>query len=259
VQRWELDIGWVWIFMSVIMILLLNLSGVVLVFSKSQILSGIQSPFIIEASTIAFIETVSRTIIALTITIGSYLLYQSIRGSHGIKFKLSPVFPVVEEGISDAPKFKMPPGYIYLLKESHGCRFMAVDVFIDLVMHNEAGLYITRKYPPKVRDELGLRKTPIFWLTRDRDYKFSLNPADMVSIIEVIRDFISKSERSVVFLEGIEYLIVQNDLDSVIKFIESLDDSISKTNSKVIISVDPSAIDEKGLHLLERELKEFIP
>ncbi|MCX6694692.1 MAG: DUF835 domain-containing protein [Candidatus Altiarchaeota archaeon] len=205
-------VGWMWIFMSVIMILLLNISGIVLLFSKSQIaFGGLNRLFIFDTGTLAFIGTLSRTIIAISVTVGSYLLYVSIRGVPGFKFKLTPVVPQVEEGVDSEAKFKLEKGYMYMIKESYGSRLFAIDVFMDLVMHSEAGLYITRKYPPKIRDELGLRKTPIFWLSRDREYKYAINPADLVGLSEIMKEFIAKSDSSIVFLEGIEYLITQND------------------------------------------------
>jgi len=252
------DRGWVWIFMAVIMILLLNISGVILLFSESEIKIGtLNKIFKFTIGEISLLSTLARSIIAISITIGSYLLLRSINNERGFKFKLAPVIPVAEEGSSVAARFDLTSGASYLIKEYHGAKYGAVDVFLDLVMHNEAGLYITRKYPPKLREDLGLRKTPIFWLSRDKDYEYTINPSDFISLTEVIKEFIKKSDKSVVFLEGIEYLIVQNDFDSVIKFLESLNDSVSKSNSKLIIAIDPSALDSQHMHILERELKEF--
>jgi len=253
------DIGWVWIFMAVLMILFLNLGSIVLLFSRSQVyFGGLGTVFKFDASTISFMSTIARSIIALTITIGSYLLYKSIKGRDGVKFRLTPVIPVMEEdGSKVEAKFKLEPGCNYLVKEFSEGKLKAIDIFLDTVMHNEAGLYITRKYPPKLREELGLRKTPIFWLSRDKDYKDVINPSDLVSLTEVVKGFISKSDRCVVFLEGLEYLVVQNDFESVLKLIQSLDDSFTKTKSNLIVSVDPTAFDSRNIHLLERELKDF--
>ena len=97
------DRGWVWIFMAVIMILLLNISGVILLFSESEIKIGtLNKIFKFTIGEISLLSTLARSIIAISITIGSYLLLRSINNERGFKFKLAPVIPVAEEGSSVA-------------------------------------------------------------------------------------------------------------------------------------------------------------
>ena len=56
-------------------------------------------------------------------------------------------------------------------------------------------------------------------------------------------------------LDGLEYLISNNAFNPVLRFLRRLIDKISETESILLISVSPKAINEQELKLLEREMK----
>lgn len=60
-------------------------------------------------------------------------------------------------------------------------------------------------------------------------------------------------------LEGIEYLMVNNPMGKVLKFIYALRDEAAAGNVKVLIPVDPITMDIRDLALLERECEVLIP
>jgi len=60
----------------------------------------------------------------------------------------------------------------------------------------------------------------------------------MVELSHTIKEFIKKTGNGVVLLEGLEYLITQNDYRDVLKFVQSLSDSIAVSNSCLIVPVD---------------------
>ncbi len=67
--------------------------------------------------------------------------------------------------------------------------------------------------------------------------------------------FVSGKEDSVVLLDGLEYLLVQNDPQKVVKFIQVLVDSASVHHSKLLISFDVKAVNEAVRALITRDLQ----
>jgi hypothetical protein len=66
-----------------------------------------------------------------------------------------------------------------------------------------------------------------------------------------------KEERNTMLLSGIEYLILQNNFDSVLKLIQLLRDHAAITGTILIIPVSPGTVEKKELKLIERELEVF--
>jgi archaellum biogenesis ATPase FlaH len=55
--------------------------------------------------------------------------------------------------------------------------------------------------------------------------------------------------------DGLEYLIVHNDFDRVLKFLHSLRDEIAVQNSRLIISLNPKTLTGKKVALLSKDLR----
>jgi len=253
--RRKQDVGWAWIFVAVLTVLLLNISGLMFVFSDETVAVGATRVLKFDLKTITLINTLSRTIIAVSTTIGAYLIYTSV-GKPG-KFTLS-IEPVSEAHVGGKSKYDLKPGTSYFIETGKGDGGVAAELFTDLVKHGVQGLCITRTYPPKMRQQYGLQRTPIVWMTKERGYDESIEPDSLISFSHTVKEFIFKSQDCVVLIDGIEYLISQNNFDDVLKIIQSIDDVVMQKNARLVISADPSALDERQLHLLKRELNEYI-
>ena len=148
------------------------------------------------------------------------------------------------------PKYYMRKG-IYLIKESkaeHSFR-----VFVDTISMGAKGLCITRQYPQAVREKYGLKMTPILWLSTVQGEN-NIEPTKIERLSSVINDFISKSDDSIVLLDGLEYLITHNDFHSVLRLMNFISEGITMKKSCLVISVNPLAFKEKELALLERDV-----
>ena len=128
------------------------------------------------------------------------------------------------------------------------------DIFVDQVTHNIPGLCITRQYPATVRQEWGLEKTPIIWLSNQLG-KVYVNPSNIGILGDTIIRFIEKTDDSVVMIDGIEFLIVNNGFDKVLKMIHRVTEVVMEYRSRLIISIDPRALDTRELALLERNME----
>ena len=56
-------------------------------------------------------------------------------------------------------------------------------------------------------------------------------------------------------LQGLEYLIVQNNYHSALKFLQLVRDQIAIYDSVMIATISPSTLSEKDLKLIEREME----
>jgi hypothetical protein len=65
---------------------------------------------------------------------------------------------------------------------------------------------------------------------------------------------IKSGKPPVAILEGLEYLVSNNDFKKVLRFIEALHETVTLHKALGILPVNPSAMDEKELQLLEQEM-----
>ena len=56
-------------------------------------------------------------------------------------------------------------------------------------------------------------------------------------------------------IDGVEFLIVNNGFDKVLKMIHRITEVVMEFKSRVIISVDPRALDVREMALLERNME----
>ena len=234
--------GWIWLSVAVLGILLFNISSIYVVVRNDPVYE--------------LMNIIGRSIIAISMTVGAYLLYSPMK--KGVLYTFVPVTPVAEkEGEKTNLMDIVTVGHSYLIQEEKPEK--ATDVFVNLVTHGTHGLYITRRYPKEVRDAYNLKVTPIIWLTHEKTDEGHINPTDIVELSHTIKEFIKKTSDGVVLMDGLEYLITQNDYKDILKFIQSLSDSIAVSSSRLIIPIDPSSLDEQQFHLLKRDMKVLEP
>ncbi|MFC2153889.1 DUF835 domain-containing protein [Candidatus Altiarchaeota archaeon] len=256
--------GWQWLFVASLGILLFNLTSLYLLFNVGDV-AAIFKRFDLNIGNFEFLRSVDvrvletfnilgRTIIVFAMTIGAYLLYAPMQ--EGQTYSFVPVKPALEKKSARKRRYFIEKGSSYLVKEEKPEQ--SSQIFVDFVTHGVHGLYITRRFPDKVKEEYNLRKTPIIWLCREEsDYKQVINPRDLVGLSHTIREFVKKTKDGIILLDGLEYLASQNSFPEVLRTMQSLDDTLASSNSRLLIPYDDSAFDEKQLHLLNREIPDL--
>ncbi len=169
---------------------------------------------------------------------------------HRYKFLLAPV----AEHVSTEPAcYTLNPGHLYLVREERPVK--ALEVFKDLVTHGAHGLAFTRTHPQKLRESLGLDKTPVLWLGET-------SPQEGVQVLDSLEElnytvakFARDSGNSVVLLDGLEYLVQRNDFTKVLKMVYHLKEIVAKNNGRLLLPVDPRTLDGRQMALLEREME----
>jgi len=149
-------------------------------------------------------------------------------------------------------KYEIPSSKSFIIYEKKYEK--SFEIFKDLVTHNISGLAITRTPPGSIKKAYDLEKTPFIWLSKIEGVN-AISPIYLNSLMNLITDFINKGKDSIVILEGLEYLIAQNNFDIVLKFIQTLRDLVLLENSRLIIPLNKDAFNQKELAQLEKELE----
>ncbi|MGC1119498.1 MAG: DUF835 domain-containing protein [Candidatus Methanofastidiosia archaeon] len=144
-------------------------------------------------------------------------------------------------------------GISYLVKEKGYSR--GLSLFRKLTENRRgSGMVITRTFPDKMRKNEMLDDVNILWLSREES-AHSIDPTSLAKLTHLIRDFIKERESAVVFLDGLEYLIMHNGFETTLRFLQALNDLIILNNATLVIPLDPSSLSVKQLSLLEKEME----
>jgi hypothetical protein len=142
----------------------------------------------------------------------------------------------------------------YLVKEETPA--MSYRLFIRTIAAGVKGFCITRTYPEKVRQQFGLPGVPILWLS-NVGKEDTVRPKDLEKLSLSLEQFISQ-EKGIVVIDGIEYLITNNNFITVLRLVQALRDQVAMHGAILLFSVNPSTLDEHQLHLLEREVDQVV-
>ena len=157
------------------------------------------------------------------------------------------------------------PSTIYLFKEKKANA--AYKEFKHLLDEGYEGFCITRSPPNQIRERYGLEKCPILWLTGNKLQGFdTLAPNEISRLAALLTKFIGPNGngteaehkdasvlKRVIILDNIEYLIMQNNFQSMLRVLHLVRDKIMLCQAIMLIPIDPLSIDFKELRLMERE------
>src|SRR2546426_394606 len=109
---------------------------------------------------------------------------------------------------------------------------------------------------PELRDEFGLGGVPILWLS-NVGKEDSVRPKDLEKLSLSLEQFLSR-DRGIIVIDGIEYLITNNNFITVLRLVQALRDRVAMNGAILLFSVNPASLDEHQLHLLEREVDQVL-
>jgi hypothetical protein len=146
----------------------------------------------------------------------------------------------------------LPPGGGYLVYESNLNK--SLFLFADRIARGDFGLVILRQPPDMLAGVPQIERVPILQLTQTVTERSCLDPTNLAKIHLTIEEFFRAAPKATVFLEGMEYLIIHNGVDRILKFIHSIAECAGKYSSRFITLIDPRVLEDDELTLLEEEL-----
>jgi hypothetical protein len=164
-------------------------------------------------------------------------------------FKLTKYFSPPEED-QEMEKPQLKGGHMYLVKGKDVER--SYILFADVVNQNTEGLLITRRIPPQIRAADKFPDVHAFWLSQ-KEEENALYPTQLHKLAYIISEAVSSQKDPVILLDGLEYLIVHNKFDQVLKQLYIIREVLSRHGGILLIPLDPEAFSEKEMGFLEKE------
>lgn len=139
---------------------------------------------------------------------------------------------------------------ISLLTESYPrYGFDALSMLIDTGWD---ALCITRLHPEYVIKKFGLADIDCVWLS-NRKGKEALSPLSLGQMVKLVKGKVRKGDRTIIFLDGLEYLLMWNEMGKVIATLKEIDSVIRKKRVEMLICIDPLTLEQRDLDKLFSE------
>ncbi len=148
--------------------------------------------------------------------------------------------PIPEGWSKRAPKYELEEGRVYLVEDGG----LGSRVLKEFVMHGVSGLWITSSNPRRLRQEHGLAKTPILWLTSKRVRgEAAMRPGELDKVRSVVSGYLLRAQgRSVVFVDCFEELVTANGFERAMGFLVEIAGLCSRRNSNLLVRGDRTGL-----------------
>ena len=142
-------------------------------------------------------------------------------------------------------------GIGYLVMEENPT--ISYGIFSDFIDEGHDGLCITRTYPSRVKANYYFEGVSILWLSRTRD-KDSILPTNLSGVLSHVKDFMEQNENPEILLDGLEYIMVHNDFQKVLKLVHGINELSAIYDARLLIPLNPLTMDVDKIALLKRDL-----
>ncbi|MCD6524327.1 MAG: DUF835 domain-containing protein [Thermococcus sp.] len=178
-----------------------------------------------------FTKVLDDIILSFALLLGAYYLVDYMR-----KIKV-PIEPS-----------KILNGKSHLEKGAYLVNSSDINVILKLSSGKKV-IALTRN--PGIFKENGI---PYLWLSKVKGE----NSIDPLRLPAILHNLVSKAdENTVVVIDGLEYLILENGFNSVLKFLTALKDHLLLKGATLVILINPNTLESNQLSLLKREFKEL--
>lgn len=164
------------------------------------------------------------------------------------------VVPIVRQAPGQI--VQVEDGFVYLVKELRPD--IVFEMYDEAIAAGAKGMLISREHPNRLKETHDFDAESIIWLTR-KVGKNHIDPTELSLVTHRITRFAEDHDRAVVLIEGMEYLITQNDFETVLRFVNHLHDFVLVQDCAVLFVVDPRVLSTREIALLERSTKVVEP
>ena len=114
-------------------------------------------------------------------------------------------------------------------------------------------------FQDKLRKEFGLEGVDLYWLTDTDTGPKSIDPKRLdFEMMRTLSNFIKRTNGGAVLLDGLEYLVVENSFDRVLRFIKQVTDLSSVHEVTLIVPVTAGSLGADELSMLRKEFDRVI-
>jgi hypothetical protein len=148
---------------------------------------------------------------------------------------------------------EIPQRYNYLVITDEPV--FAYDWFKAVVKTGTPGLVMSTTFSEKLKREFDLPEgVELYWLSDTNPGTRTLDPKRLdFEIMRALSNFVKNNKGGVLVLEGLEYLVVENSFDRVLKFIKKVNDLASVHDATMFVPVTPTGLGPEEMTLLKKE------
>ncbi len=223
----------------------------VFMFFLAKVFDGLSIIFE-ESINARYLEVMSMLVEGIFFIMIFYVVYLEIKSSGKLFFFDLKAKPEAERG--ELPRKVMKEGRAYLVEREDPKEIY--EIFHEMVNHGYEGLIFTREFPGRVREKFHFKETPIIWLTREGT-ESSIRPNELERMNHAVQDFLKKSNKGLILIDGFEYLSTYNGFGKLIKLIHDIRDSVALKNAILILIVHPRSMSEREISYLRKDLKRY--
>ncbi len=161
------------------------------------------------------------------------------------------IVPLAENSLVTPLREKLKEGRTYLYYSDNVDKVF--KIFVDYVNHGYAGMCIARIHPSRIREEYKLVNTLILWMS-EMNVENTLHPKDLESMAFYIKSFCEMGEKKIVFVQGLEYLVAQNGIKRILRFIQRVNDYATETRAIIILSMAGYRLSKEEQSLIQTEV-----
>ena len=156
--------------------------------------------------------------------------------------------------VAETPLPALQPSSTYLVFEQEPS--WSYTIFRGALEEGRPGFLVTRTYPKKVREQHGLQDVLILWLS-NVGKEDTVRPKDLEKLSLTLEEFITQ-QSGVILIDGLEYLITNNNFLTVLRLVQSLRDRVAIHHATLVFSINPGTLDDHQRNLLSREVDSVI-
>lgn len=140
-------------------------------------------------------------------------------------------------------------GTTYISKEPTSAQ--AFKYYKAILDAGGSGICVSRVHPDKLVKKYKMKNENLYWLSKTSGQD-SMSPTNISKMAHVLNQFIKNNNHSVIILDGLEYLISNNDFKLVMRFLDDINEHVVVGHCILILPITESTYSTKELTLLER-------
>ncbi len=151
-------------------------------------------------------------------------------------------------------RFELRRGFSYAVSEEKPA--VAYATLLDLISAGFDALVISREHPSKLREKYDLGTADLRWLTQVVGNN-NLDPSKLSVITSAIISFLERHDNAVVFLDGVEYLLANNNMIRVIAMMENVMQKVVDGGAVMLAAINRLTFDQKDLAMIGKMFEEL--
>ena len=123
------------------------------------------------------------------------------------------------------------------------------EILSKILDRKRSGVCITRLHPDYVVQKYDLRNVECCWLSGCTG-KNVISPKSLNQLVRALRSRMKGTKEMLVFLDGLEYLLMWNDIGRIMWTLSEIDSTLENVSAEMLVCIDPLTLEQRDLERL---------